>query len=176
MSISKYLKHFLMAGIISTGAIHAQAQYQSDFKIVKGNNDTEIVYKGTLTFDDIKSVKDFNLENAANDYKANETAINQLSEPLKQYDLVVFLGTWCEDSHRTIPQLYKVLQLTKYPLSKLTLFGVDREKKTIHEEQEKHDVKLVPTIIVMQDGKEIGRITEVVDRSVEQDLWKIIHK
>jgi len=165
-----------MAGIISLTAFNADAQYQSDFKIVKGNNDTEIVYKGTLTFDDIKSVADFNLVNAANDYKVNEAAVNSLMEPLKSYDLVVFLGTWCEDSHRTIPQLYKVLELTKYPLSKLTLFGVDREKKTIHDEEAKYDVKLVPSIIVMQDGKEIGRITEVVDKSVEQDLLKIIQK
>jgi thiol-disulfide isomerase/thioredoxin len=172
---AKYFKHFLVAGLFSMIQLHAHAQYHSDFKLVKGNNDSEVVYKGSLTFDDVKSVADFNLQKASEDYKTNEGAIKTLKEHLKDYDLVVFLGTWCEDSHRTIPQLYKVLQETAYPFEKLTLYGVDRQKKTVNDIQDKFNVKLVPSIIVLQQGKEIGRITEVVDRSVEQDLEKIIH-
>ena len=171
---AKYFKHLLIAGLAVTMTLSAQAQYRSDFKPVKGNNDSEIVYKGTLTFNDIKSVADFNLEKASEDYKTNDAAIKNLSGHLNDYDLIVFLGTWCEDSHRTVPQLYKVLKETAYPLEKLTLYGVDRQKKTINDIQDKFDVKLVPSIIVMRQEKEIGRITEVVDKSVEQDLWKII--
>ncbi|HEY0298061.1 MAG TPA: hypothetical protein VGB84_02480, partial [Arachidicoccus sp.] len=92
-----------MAGLLSFAGLQAEAQYQSNFQLAKGNNDSEIVYKGTLTFDDIKSVADFDLEKASTNYKTNEGAIKNLSEHLKDYDLIVFLGTWCEDSHRTVP-------------------------------------------------------------------------
>lgn len=171
----KHIKYFLAAGMITMFQLQAQAQYISDFDTLKGRDDKEIVYKGTVTFEDIKAVDAFNLSDASATYKPNAEAIKNLSPELKEYELEVFLGTWCEDSHRMIPQLYRVLNDTGYPLEKLTLVSVDRDKKSKDNKTEIYSITLVPTIVVLQHGKEKGRITEVTDKSVEQDLWKIIH-
>ena len=84
--------------------------------------------------------------------------------------MVVFLGTWCDDSHELIPKLEKVLQLIQYPQSSLTMFGVDRAKTTTTHDEKQYKITLVPTIIVFDKDREIGRITESVQKSIEADL------
>ena len=93
---------------------------------------------------------------------------------MKQYTMVVFLGTWCDDSHYLIPRLERVLQMINYPQSKLTMYGVDRAKTAKNGEEIKYGVTLVPTIILFKDGKEVGRITETVKKTIEEDLASII--
>jgi hypothetical protein len=43
---------------------------------------------------------------------------------------------------------------------RVTLIGVDRSKKTLSHLAEALNVKNVPTIIVLKNGKEIGRVVE----------------
>ena len=42
----------------------------------------------------------------------------------------------------------------------ITFFGVNRAKKTLSSIADAFNVKNVPTIIVMKEGKEIGRVVE----------------
>ena len=63
---------------------------------------------------------------------------------------------------------------TNYPLSKVTMYGTDRAKTTKNGEEKKYNITLVPTIIVMKNGKEVGRITETVKKTIEDDLAAII--
>ncbi|MBC7902410.1 MAG: thioredoxin family protein, partial [Gemmatimonadaceae bacterium] len=44
--------------------------------------------------------------------------------------------------------------------NQVTLIGVDRNKKTISHLTEALNIVNVPTLIVMKDGKEVGRIVE----------------
>jgi thiol-disulfide isomerase/thioredoxin len=87
---------------------------------------------------------------------------------------VVFIGTWCDDSHYLLPKLTKVLQLAGYPLTGVTMYGTDRDKKTKNGEQAQYGITLVPTIILLKNGKEAGRITESALKSVEEDLAKMV--
>jgi thiol-disulfide isomerase/thioredoxin len=172
------MKHLLITiffgiNILFTPAI-IRAQSQSDFETLEGKNDSDIVYRGTLTFDDISHVSAFHFEAAANDYHPKSKAINALSNELAEYKLMVFLGTWCEDSHRMIPQLYKVLKLANYPMENLSLHALDREKLDKNGVLPPYNITLVPTIVVLKDDKQIGKIVEITDKSVEQDLLKII--
>ena len=43
---------------------------------------------------------------------------------------------------------------------RVTLIGVDREKKTLSHLSEALNVTNVPTIIVLKNGKEMGRVVE----------------
>ncbi|KAA5533360.1 hypothetical protein F0919_12510 [Taibaiella lutea] len=167
---------FLIINILSFSQTMAQTQVQSNFEILKGKNDSDIVYRGPLTFDDISRVPAFHLEAAAENYNPKTKAIKALSNELADYKLVVFLGTWCEDSHRMIPELYKVLKLVNYPMESLSLIALDREKLDKNDITPPYEITRVPTIIVLKDNKETGRITEVPDKSVEQDLLKILRK
>ena len=78
--------------------------------------------------------------------------------------------------HYLVPKLEKVLEKANYPMSMLTMYGVDREKTTRKGDQAKYNITLVPTIMLFKDGKEIGRITESAAKSVEEDLAAMIVK
>lgn len=152
------------------------AQNHSDFDTVPSEDKTEVIYKGQCTFEDISKVTAFHLAEKAAAYKPVTEAMAVLKQELKNYQLTIFLGTWCEDSHYLIPQLYKVLEESGYPLDALTVYAVDRDKKAKNKEEVTFAITNVPTIIVMQQGKETGRITETVKKSIEQDLSDIISK
>lgn len=168
------MKKAILAGALIFGSMMLHAQYQSDFEEVKGTNETEVIYKGSCTFEDIEKVSAFNLAEQSENYKPDEGKIESLSEELNKYQLIVFLGTWCEDSHRLIPQLYRVLTDTGYPLEQLQIFALDRDKKGRNGEEKQYNITNVPTVIVLRDGNEKGRITEIVKKNVESDLLEIM--
>src|SRR5690606_14539198 len=89
---------------------------------------------------------------------------------------VVYMGTWCEDSYFVIPRFFKLLDVSEVKEeSKVTLIGVDRNKKTLAYLAEALDVKNVPTIIVMKGGKELGRVVEYgKSGSFDKDLAAIL--
>ncbi len=83
---------------------------------------------------------------------------------------VVFGGTWCEDTQNLLPKFYRVLDEAQFPATAVALYGVDRNKKSLHGETDKNKIVNVPTFIIYKDGKEIGRIVETVKKSIERDL------
>lgn len=150
-------------------AMHTQAQTTGFDKTI--NDRGELVYTGQFSFTRLQEEEEFDwFAKGVEDYKPEAQAMSVLQEELGDYSLVVFMGTWCEDSHNLIPKLYKILQAAEYPVQQLTLFGLNREKKGLGNAHETYKVSFVPTIIVLSEGKEIGRITETVRKSVEADL------
>ncbi len=93
-------------------------------------------------------------------YTVRADAKEALSKQKDSIRLIVFIGTWCEDSHFIIPKLYATCDAAGFPEKNITLIGVDRNKTTIGNLTEALHVKNVPTIIVMKNGKELGRIVE----------------
>jgi thiol-disulfide isomerase/thioredoxin len=170
------MKKAILLGALIFGSIMLHAQYHSDFEVVNGTNDAEVIYKGSCTFDDVEKVPAFKLIEQSENYNPDESKIEALSEELNKYQIIVFLGTWCEDSHRLIPQLYRVLTDAGYPLEQLEIFALDRDKKGKNGEEKQYNITNVPTIILLQDGHEKGRITETVKQNIETDLLEIIKK
>jgi hypothetical protein len=54
------------------------------------------------------------------------------------------------------------------------MYGLDRSKQGRNNEETKYHVTSVPTVILFSGEEEIGRITELVEKSVEADLAAII--
>jgi thiol-disulfide isomerase/thioredoxin len=89
-------------------------------------------------------------------------------------EVEVFLGTWCGDSRREVPRLWKALdQLAAAPF-RLTYVGVDRHKKEPAEVLAASGVLYLPTLIVRRGGKEVGRIVETSPHGVEADLADLL--
>jgi thiol-disulfide isomerase/thioredoxin len=153
--------------------MNAIAQYPA-YATYKDSVDGGVVYNGLITFDDLNKELSFTWLNEVNDYKPSENVIEFLQTYLKPYTMVLFMGTWCDDSHYLIPRLERVLNLINYPSSNLTMYGVDRAKTTKNGDEKKYNITLVPTIILFKDGKEIGRITESVKKTIEDDLAAMI--
>lgn len=119
------------------------------------------VYKGIVTKDDLLKDTTFKWF-AANQkwYNPQSSALEALKAKKDSVELLVYMGTWCEDSHVIVPQLYKLADATGFDSKKITLIGTDRYKKTLSHLSEALNVLNVPTIIVLKKGKEMGRVIE----------------
>lgn len=112
------------------------------------------------------------------EYALDQKAISELKKAkINSYNMIVFMGTWCEDSHRDFPRLMKILEEVKYPESRLTIIAVNRKKESPTGDEATYNVQKVPTIIVERYGKEIGRIIEMPTTGyIERDLVEILKK
>jgi hypothetical protein len=145
-----------------------------DFDRLTDEENGSVVFKGEFRFEDLKNEDSFNwLQVGAEGYKPDSVALKFLKKHMPAYELVIMLGTWCEDSHLVIPQLYTTLEKSAYPL-KYNMYGLDRAKTTKHIEHKLYRVDRVPTVILMQNNLEIGRITEMPKKSIERDLRALI--
>ncbi len=113
-----------------------------------------------------------------NEYALDQKAIGELKKnKINSHNLIVFIGTWCEDSHRDFPRLMKILEEVNFPESRLTIIAVNRKKESPTGDESKYNVQKVPTIIVEKYGKEIGRIIEMPTTGyIERDLVEILKK
>ncbi|MEQ1676573.1 MAG: thioredoxin family protein [Chitinophagaceae bacterium] len=146
----------LIGIILGSATLVAQNQYQvlverPNEKSLKGIISREVLLNDTS----FKWYAD-NLKG----YTPNASAQEGLKKNADSIQLVVFMGTWCEDSHNVIPKFYSLLDAAGFPQDRVTLLGVDRQKKTLSHLAEAMNIKNVPTIIVMKNGKEMGRVVE----------------
>jgi thiol-disulfide isomerase/thioredoxin len=93
-------------------------------------------------------------------YTVRTDAKEALEKNKDSVKLLVFTGTWCEDSHFIIPKLYATCDAAGFADKNISLIGVDRNKTTLGNLTETLNVKNVPTIIVFKNGKELGRVVE----------------
>ncbi|HEX4876017.1 MAG TPA: thioredoxin family protein [Chitinophagaceae bacterium] len=142
----------LMASAVSL----AQNQYQ-----VLEERPNEKSLKGILSREVITGDTTFKwYADAQKIYTPYAAAVEALQKNKDSVQLLVFMGTWCEDSHFVIPRLYKLTDAAGFPDNRISLIGVDRNKKTLSHLCEALNVINVPTIIVMKNGKELGRVVE----------------
>lgn len=144
----------LVLGFVSVS--YAQKPYE-----VLVERPNEKSYKGIISQEILLSDTSFKwyAENLKG-YTPNANAIAGLKKNADSIQLLVFMGTWCEDSHSIIPKFYSLLETAAFSKDKVTLIGVNREKKTFSHLTEALNVINVPTIIVMKQGKELGRVVE----------------
>ena len=91
--------------------------------------------------------------------------------------LIVFGGTWCGDTKYILPKFFALTDAAAFSQDHITLIGVDRNKKTISHLAEALGVINVPTIIVMKDGKEIGRVVEYGKTGLwDKELGEIVRR
>ncbi len=105
-----------------------------------------------------------------------DTAILQDTQMqlLKNVEIIVIIGTWCSDSQRETPRFVKILNYLEYNTKDIIAIGVNQNKKAPYTEVDELNIQYVPTIIFKYEGKEIGRIIESPEESLEQDMLTII--
>jgi len=91
-----------------------------------------------------------------------DTAIVQSFAKIKgaKMQLVIFGGTWCEDTQNILPKIFKLQEMGDVPDENITLFGVNTKKQTLGNITSALSITNVPTLIVFKDGKELGRVVE----------------
>jgi len=109
-----------------------------------------------------------------NDYKLNNEVVQQIKPLWKGIKIKAVMGTWCGDSRREVPQLYKILDSSAFNYKNIEMITVDRAKKSPGKEQEGLGITNVPTFIFYKNGKEINRYVEYARETLEKDILKIL--
>jgi thiol-disulfide isomerase/thioredoxin len=90
-------------------------------------------------------------------------------------EVTVFLGTWCGDSRREVPRLWKALDEAGGDVPfKLRYVAVDRQKKEPAGPIADSGIHFVPTFIVSRGGHEVGRVVEESPKGIERDLLDLL--
>jgi len=113
------------------------------------------------------------------EYEPDDEFIKKSTKKLKDYTILVFMGTWCGDSRREVPRFYKILEAANFPVKQLTTIAVSRAadlyKQSPQHEEKGLNIHRVPTFIFYKKGKEVNRIVEHPVRSLEEDVFNILH-
>jgi len=138
--------------------------------------DNAKVLKGLLHRADIEADTSFKWFKQNMQYgTADMAAIDAFKKNGSKFNVVVFFGTWCEDSQNLVPVFYRLVDKSGYPDANITLIGVDRAKTTLYNLHKSFNITNVPTFIVMKDGKEIGRVVEYGKYGqVDKELGEIV--
>lgn len=107
-------------------------------------------------------------------YKPNEKALNIIKENINDYEIIMFMGTWCADSQYEVPKFYKLLDLSDFNTENLEVTAVREDKILPDGAQKEYNVVYVPTMIFLKDGKEVGRFVEYAQDELEEDIAKIV--
>lgn len=92
----------------------------------------------------------------------------------REATLDVYLGTWCPDSRREVPRLLKILERARPASLRVRFYGVDRFKERPGRLVRRAALVRVPTFILTAGGREIGRIVESPDTTLEHDLALLV--
>lgn len=113
-------------------------------------------------------------------YTVDRSLVEEIAPLLKKKKMELFLGTWCGDSRREVPRMLKILDEAGVDSSRVQLIFVsnapDMYKQSPQHEEAGKQIKRVPTLIIYEDGKEIGRIVEYPVQSLEKDLLTVLRK
>lgn len=170
--MKKLLPVFILTLLLSN-LLSAQNQYEVLVERPNEKSFKGIISRAVLTAD--TSFKWYG--EAYKSYSPNPSSIEVLRQHKDTIQLLVFMGTWCEDSHFVIPRLFKLTDAAGFSDDRVTLIGVDRSKKTLSHLCEALQVTNVPTIIVMKKGKELGRVIEYGSSGLfDKDLAEVLSK
>ena len=93
-------------------------------------------------------------------YANPDTSIVGAMQRNNSVKYIVFGGTWCGDTQYILPKFFMLQEKAGVADDRITFFGVDRSKQTLGNIASALNITNVPTIIVMKDGKEVGRVVE----------------
>ena len=155
--MNKYILTFLFF-VVASVSVSAQAQYEAsqdekhpEVKVVRGLVNKYLIQNDTA-FKWYKESQGY--------YNPDTATLNAFERTKSKYQYIVFGGTWCEDTQFILPKFFKLQEKSGVPDDMITLFGVNREKNSLGNIAKAFNITNVPTIIVMQDGKEVGRVVE----------------
>lgn len=111
-------------------------------------------------------------------YEPNAEAMAALRPRLENVSLEVYFGTWCGDSRRQVPRLLRLLDTADFEENRVRLVGLsDRTgefKQAPGRPEKARYVHRTPTIVVLRNGTEVGRIVETPATTLEADLAAIV--
>jgi thiol-disulfide isomerase/thioredoxin len=156
----KQLKFSFIVFTLLFGSLNILAQVQ--YEISKDPEHPEVkVLKGVISKSLIENDTAFSWYKSSQTFYSPDSAVlNSFKKAKDSLAFVIFGGTWCDDTQYILPKFFKLQELSGIADDHVTLFGVDRSKTTSGHIAEAMGITNVPTIIIMKNGKEVGRVVE----------------
>ena len=110
-----------------------------------------------------------------NSYALDKNSLDKIKSKIKTKKVLVFFGSWCSDSRREVPRFIKILDYLNIKYRKVHITGLDRTKKAPNYQDNIYNIQYVPTFIIFDGLKEMGRIIETPEETLELDLVKILN-
>ncbi len=107
-------------------------------------------------------------------HSLDSSLIDSIALRRNDIKIKVFMGTWCEDSQREVPALFKILDAVDVSEENVELIALDHDKETPFEWEDEYEIEYVPTIMLMDENGEMNRIVEYPIGTLEQDLLMIL--
>ena len=109
-----------------------------------------------------------------NDYSVDSLTADRLRTSMAGLRFRIFMGTWCGDSRREVPRIFKILDYCGIDSTAVELIMVSAAdsayKQSPGHEERGLGIFRVPDLIVRDQGRELGRIVESPVNSLEKDL------
>jgi hypothetical protein len=107
-------------------------------------------------------------------YQPRPVALEELRTLAREPLIEVYFGSWCSDSEVHVSEFFKVLDLLDSPLVRTAYIGIPKDKAQRAPFLQGRDILKLPTFIVLIGGREVGRIVETPERSIEEDLARLL--
>jgi len=137
-------------------------------------NHEELVLNGKITRNDLMNKFPWFQDNY-NRYHPKDSIIDQIKNFPFELKVIVFMGTWCDDSKDEVPKFFKIADALHLYDAQMNIIALDRNKHCDSVDISPYKITLVPTFIFYKDGNEIGRIIEGPRESIENDLLKMMN-
>lgn len=108
------------------------------------------------------------------EYQPDMQLCRLLAEKTIGHRWVVFAGSWCEDTQKLLPLLYKVTDAANISHRTIELVFLDRQKTSPEGLENKYNVSRLPTFILLKGDQEVGRIIESIGGRMEDELLKLL--
>lgn len=112
------------------------------------------------------------------DYELDENGLQKINEHYsKDINVKIYLGTWCGDSKREVTRFLKIMDQSKIKEENVELICLDARSESYKQGPEREEKGLnihrVPTFIFYKNEKEVARIVESPNTSLETDIAQI---
>lgn len=163
----------LLLGIFFIGIFSFQTQAQEK---KSQNKKIDARYTGELNRSDLMNSPYTSrwFEPRYERYKLDEKAMETIEKNINDFEIVMFMGAWCPDSHREVPRAFKILENAGYDMDELTVYTLNRRMQSAEKFEKDLNITNVPTIIFYKDGKEVNRFVERPRQSIAKDIAKIV--
>jgi len=162
--------------ILSSLNFQMNAQEKTNQQKTKENRTIDARYTGELNQQDLINSPYTSrwFEPRFKSYHPDKTSMQTIENNIHDYELVMFMGAWCPDSHREVPRVFKILEDSGYDMDKLKVYTLNTRKQSADKTEQEYGITNVPTVIFFKDGKEVNRFVERPRETIAKDFAKIV--
>lgn len=141
-----------------------------DYAVEKDSSGKNIIV-GEISWSDWKELARWG-DYSAPGYQPSKEDMFEFRKQIMDSDakFLLFSATWCSDSESETPKIFKLFEESRLSTDRIRLIGVDRNKRDNKKLSARYHIEKVPTLVILVDDEERGRIVEYPELRWEVDI------